>query len=902
VSVDEGEVVRDTAVAVVAPSRYERLVALAECERCGLCPSHDRTEVDAVTGYGSSAARIMVVGEAPGYHEVATHHPFTGPSGKLMIETLRQNGLKPTDFYLTNAVMCRPSEGRTAGPKDIDACRARLLAEIRGLRDLKVILAVGAKAVEALLGGERKITHENGRIYWSKALKVNVVCTYNPAFVLRRTQNYYDWLWAVRRAIALVEEPVEPIPPPPVPQRVVAHTVDEALEYLYPALDAVELSCDLETGSLNPRNESILDLGICYDLDKPSVLIPEPLLHDPAVHSILEILLTKSKKNPYKVIYHNGKFDVQWIRTHLGIRAWVGADTMVLHYLLDERSGKEGGFHDLKQLAHKYCDAPVWAAEVDEILELTGSMRNVPEDVRWQYHAYDCYYTLKLYYILMEELRLEQERFPSREDNPTLIECHDKLLMPAVNMLADAEMRGIAIDRTRLMELKGEYEIRIADLERKARAEAEPYTFRWRQRLNVGSALQVARILYDEMAEERDYEPTSNDKTQTKRSTNEEALLELAQQDIEAHRPPNPFLLTRIEYQGATHDRGIYIDGMLKHLDGDPAKHLGPNPDGCAHTNIGVTTTITGRLSSSGPNLQQIPGHSPIQEMFVARPGYLLFNADYKQLEIRMLALLSRDPVLTDDIKLLDMHWSTARTVFHRQVALLEAAIGDINALERVARSEPYFAEIVAKQLTAKRTDDPEELFSWLKDVIRRQQKFISFGIIYGRSAHAIAIQLKCPKEEAEQYRAAWFERYPVAAKYLALQRTLARTQKYVESPSGRHRRFPLWPTGSTPEDRKLANHLGNEAMNMPIQAGASDLDLLAMIEADRRFRKEEDAGRPFGHVLLPVHDAIIGEALIERIDEATLMIRDVMTTRLPDPLVTFEVDIKKGRTWSECH
>lgn len=767
--------------------------------------------------------------------------------------------------YTTNALLCPVSEDKPLRAKDLAACNERLHIELRSLTNPKVILCLGASAATAVTGEKRSMGMMSGRTEWNADYQAYIAFAYHPAAVLRNPGLYTDFRGALRRALRHREAEPGPIPVPEVAYTAYtgpAH-VRDALATLARLATCPVIACDLETTGLDPLTGRILDIGFAATGDH-AYIFNEGVLADASVQAATRWLLASEN---VKWLWHNGKFDVKMLRAH-GYPARVDGDTMLLHYCLDERTGGEGGgFHGLKRLSHAYCGAPLYAQDVD-----TAHMESVPLDVRHPYHAADCVYTFQLWEALTDQAAREPA---SREGYPMPREVHDRLLVPASNAFADIELRGLRVDRARLTTLQlstlEQIEATRTRVEGLVPEHLRPVVKKPKDRFNPNSTKQVLSVLntFEE------YAPiTSTDKT---------TMHSLQRKDMEANRPPNPFLEQVMAYRSLLHTKTTYLDGIEARL----------SADGRLRGTFLLHGTTSGRLSSRDPNLQNLPKDSALKDVFIPSDGRVMCEADYRRLEVGVLAFYSADERLAADFAAPDFHWNVAQSVFPSIVAEMEASRGWLAPLEDICNDHAMFADFARRQARPnERTNDPDVLYGWLKTRLRRQAKYVTFGIMYGEGAKSLADVEKglgVEVSEAASFIRQWKRTYPTAVRFLEKQVTLAERTRWVESMSGRRRRF------NYPLD--LQTHISNEAMNHPIQALASDICLLALLKLN-----EELPARGLGDVLLSVHDSILFELDAVRLKEATDLVHSVMTTILKSDLVTFEIDLAVGPTWGSCH
>lgn len=861
---------------------------LAECGDCRLCDGKRPTHP--VLGHGPLKAELVVVGEAPGASETEKGLPFTGPSGRLLKSELnlmqripRFSGLRIASYqiYMTNTLACPVPEGETVSPKSLRACQPRLYAELAELNP-RVILCMGSSAATVIRGKKSSITHLVGHTEWSEEWQAHLAYTYNPAAVLHDPGYYQDFVWGLHTAVTAMLLPDGPRTYPTI-SYTVADTALTAFSELDDALTRPVVACDLETTGLRPGLDKIRIVVLSWTDDHATIIPWELVESDSAVRCALGRVL--AKRDGSTIVGHNYGFDVRHLWANGFADAYVGDDTMLLHYALDERTGKDGGgAHDLKTLARKYCGAPSYAEGIDR-----KHMADIPPSEMYPYAAADAVYTYRLYHALRELL---DEEPPSREGYPSPYEMYAGLLVPAANALAHVEERGVKVDLGKLASITEDYHHRTLETAKLASTQLgdarivlkDPNTF------NPNSSQQVARVLYTPQAEGGlgyPLPPHRRGKKPDSRPTDEEAIHHLQRWEKDNGKPPNPFLDTVLDYRSLVHTRATYLDGIWELLE------LNSPHDYRLRGHFHLPGTTSGRLSSSQPNMQNMPARSVIKNMFVARPGYVLCNADYRRLEVGVLAWYSRDPALMRDFLADDFHWNVASKVFADVVADMASARTDVEALTAVARKYAVFTEMAQRQSREnQRITDADKLYDALKELIRRQAKYISFGKMYGEGAESLSKPEKgmgVDVATAQQYSEIWDAMYPEAIAFLKAQAWTAKHERWLETPNGRRRRFGY--------PRDLERHLMNEAMNFPIQSFASDMCLVSLIRCERDLTPDGLA-----YPLLTVHDSILFELDRSRLDLALARVHDIMTTVIVDPDIVFEVDMKTGPSWGEAH
>ena len=513
------------------------------------------------------------------------------------------------------------------------------------------------------------------------------------------------------------------------------------------------------------------------------------------------------------MVGHNLKYDLTILETVGLLPQCRLADTMLMSYVLDAAAGR----HDMDSLAKRLlgvettsyedvCGKGAKQIRFDEVVLESAS----------HYASEDADITLRLYNQFVE--RLNQV--------PSLKSIYQELELPVMQILREMENHGALLDVDILNAQSVTLGVRLEQLESEAQALAgRPF--------NLASPKQLQEILFDELQL-----PVLKKTPKGAPSTNEEVLQELALDY------PLPKLL--IEHRSLSKLKGTYTDRLPG--DCDPA-------DGRVHTSFHQAVTSTGRLSSSDPNLQNIPIRTGegrrIRKAFIAPDGWSVMAADYSQIELRIMAHLSGDKSLLDAFaRGDDIHRATAAEVF------------DL---------EPMFV-----------TDEQ-----------RRRAKAINFGLIYGMSAFGLARQLGIQRAEAAAYIDRYFERYPGVRHYMDSTRAMAHEKGYVETVFGRRLTLPDIHARQVPV-RQAAERA---AINAPMQGTAADIIKRAMLRVHQALATS-DLGC---HLLLQVHDELVFEVRDRDLDPARQLIRLEMeaAAELSVPLV---VDIGSGDSWFEAH
>ena len=509
----------------------------------------------------------------------------------------------------------------------------------------------------------------------------------------------------------------------------------------------------------------------------------------------------------------NLKYDMEVLHHHGVALDGVEHDTMLMSYLLDAGNSR----HDMDTLAMKHLGhSTIKFSDVAGSGKKQLTFNQVPLEQATPYAAEDADITLRLHHVLLPLLKQQAK----------LYELYQTVEMPLLSVLARTETNGVKVDPNMLLQQSAEIAIRLAEIERQAHMLAG-------EEFNIASPKQIQKILYEKQGL-----PVLSKTPKGQPSTAENVLQELAlEHDL-------PRLI--VEHRGLAKLKSTYTDKLPQLI--NPASHR-------IHTSYHQAVAATGRLSSSDPNLQNIPVRSEqgrrIREAFIAEPGNILLAADYSQIELRIMAHLSNDKGLVSAFsKGLDVHSATAAEVFG----------GDPD------------------------TVDPEQ---------RRRAKAINFGLIYGMSAFGLARQLQIPQKEAKAYIEIYFDRYPGVKQYMDDTRELAREQGYVETLFGRRLNLPEIHSKSAPR-RQYAERT---AINAPMQGTAADLIKIAMIELDQWLQQN----KPDARIILQVHDELVLEVAVEEADFMAEKTADIMCSvaKLNVPLV---VDTGIGGNWKIAH
>jgi DNA polymerase I len=524
-------------------------------------------------------------------------------------------------------------------------------------------------------------------------------------------------------------------------------------------------------------------------------------------------------------IGQNIKYDLVIMRRH-GVRIWPYDDTMLMAYSVDQGRGGLAGF-GMDELSKRHLGhTPIAFNDVAGKGRTQVAFDCVPVDKATEYSAEDADITLRLWHLFKARLAAEG-----------MAAVYETLERPMAAVLGDMELAGVTVDRALLSRLSGEFAHSLARIEDEIYAMAG-------QRFNIGSTQQVSDLLFGKFGL-----PGAKKTATGKWSTGARVLEDLVgSEELTEKQRLLPSRL--LDWRQLAKLRSTYTDSLPQHIDAETGR---------IHTSYSLASTSTGRLSSTEPNLQNIPIRNKegrqIRTAFIAESGKKLISADYSQIELRVLAHIADIPELKHAFaEGLDIHAMTASEMFGVPIK-----------------------------------DMPAE--------VRRRAKAINFGIIYGISAFGLSQQLGIARSEAGEYIAKYFERFPGIRAYMDATRAKVREDGYVETLFGRKIHFP---DINTPQ-RNMRAFFERAAINAPIQGTAADVLRRAMIRMPAALEKANVSTQ----MLLQVHDELVFEALDAEVETAIKAIIPVME-HAAEPAVAFsvplKVDARSAHNWDEAH
>lgn len=851
---------------------------------CAVCPLARATEgvpsrpVRGWTDAERNDVRVIIVMEAPGGNEHVEGKPAVGQSGQALDAMLAQNGLQRKNVFVTNAIICRPPQNRDPDVNELSSCYSRLHHEIMSFPNRHVIVAMG-KFAARVMANDLKTTAMKKMfdVDWSNEFECHVVYAFHPAFVLRQPDVYVDVASVLETAVDLLKKPRAPIARHKV-ERETATDEATALQLIDKVrTNATVCAADIETDNL-AAGVAILEIGFCYTPNR-AIIIPYDLAR--AHWSVYSALKSMLEDTSIRWTWHNGKFDVFHLRRQ-DIRAVVCEDTLLLHFALDERSssdddegaGSWSGVHGLKLLARKFLHAHQWEKDLSLYLPRKSDPWSlIPTDVRHEYLSYDVHFTYLLLFELHRRLAEEWSHEPSKLGYPKPTDCYYKYTIPASNALADLQTHGITLNVDYLMELEPKIRQPLEKSEATlVQIASELAGYDWYD-FNPNSPQQVAKVIYDILKCPPWRKRGHRDSKVGPRTTNVKTLLEYNK------KYPSPFFDALLEQRKQAKIYSTYIKGFINRIVVNKV-----------YPTVLLHGAVTGRMAYRNPNMQNVQRNNDIKRMFIADEGHTFVISDYKQLEVRIAALLSQDEALIADVQNEDIHWSSAQDVFKEIAAERAAAEGDAVELRRIIRRHAILRELDDRNDIDNMPAEGEKgLFAMIKWRLRNAVKWVTFGVLFGRTAHTLAHgELACSESEAQMYIDNWFGKYSTLRDHIMFNQKNALTEGWVEMATGRRRRFPC-----ITDTNRIA--VGNQALNAPIQGVASELNTRAFVQL-RYTLLEQGLGYP----LFLVHDSIAFEILTERMDEALPVIRQTMESVVDDPKIPLIVDMAAGPNWGD--
>ena len=765
-------------------------------EFCKKCSLGNQANVRVVHSILPKTAKVLFVGESPGGTENSTGVPFTGSAGELLNQIFREVGIDRNEVAISNVVACRPEDNRQPTPKEAKLCMPFLDEEIQLLKP-ELIIPLGAVALKQILPGTSGITSVRGQFFDHPEYGCKVMPALHPAFILRAPMERSKLVSDLNRVSLFMKG--NHVAPQRKPVNYYVVNTIEQFDWLISQLHENTIwSCDTETTALDFLVAEIFIVTFSWK-EYTSVLVDTRLLkgHEEYVWKRLKEAL----ENDSKKIFQNGAFDIKlFLRKGIYVNNFY-ADTMLMHYLLDENAD-----NGLEVLAYEFTDMggydlPLTRYKLQNNIE---SYDQIPQEIIHPYANADADVTFRSYNAMKPLLTNSGLDFVFRD-----------VMIPTQTILLFTEYHGVSIDVPYLKattEIYGEKmekhlqvlssvpQVKSYENERKQLLMTELYNhwegsktltkkyteftdyveYRKQKKpeildfsFNINSSTQLKELLIDRMKL-----PIVVETKKGNPSLNDEALQEYAK--------TNAFCKSFAEYRTLSHLKSTFLDGMLNKADGSKI-----------HTHYLLQSTVTGRPSSREPNLNNIPRTGTaddIKDIFMCdNPGLLenggdwLAEADLGQAEFRIWINYSQDPQALEDLSVgIDIHKLMASAAYHG----ITLPKGNIS-----------YAQF--KELTKDVTKDE-----------RQNTKMVIFGVMFGRGAKSVSEQLGISVRKAQEIIDQFFGRYPKAQFWLKTAVAQVMRDGYITNLFGRRRRIPDIKS----PDKSRRAEAERQSVNSPIQ------------------------------------------------------------------------------------
>lgn len=833
-----------------------------------------------------SRVDVLFVGEAPGATEDKEGVPFVGAAGKLLHTAIGAlSRVKPEQCGIANVVRCRPPRNRTPNKTEVQSCSPRLVAEILKRRP-KVLVALGNTPLE-FLTGNTGITRYNARVMPCSVPgleHIKVVGCFHPAYVLRADFEMEKFIRAFETVQAALYDEVEDKGGPGV--YTVVRKLGELQALMTRLMSAKLVAVDSETGSLNPWQTTFPRLlcvsfsdefgkGWTVPIDHPESPWRVGGQREDQREQVLKLLRRFVRSNVPKVL-QNGKFDALHLRASFGVELRNYHDTFLDHIVTDETRGT----HGLDQLAWTYTGMGGYDKPLDTYKAKNreadpskgGSYANIPGSILFEYAAMDADVTFRVAKAFETDAEFQgNERFQR---------LSRKFLIGLSEALTDMEFEGAQVDLAQVKALDKKYsaEMRaqeaaisqvkaVRQYERQRSIEdGEPHTF------NPGSPDQLQPVLFGLLGETPVELTDKGLETLQLRYTRETAKWRKKRKGVK------PEFRRLVRRAIKNKEWGLFsTKGDVLHELARRGSKLAPlilawraaetlhktfvaplseklDANGRVHGTFNIGGTVTGRLSSSNPNLQNIPnkGGGLIKRAYVSRFGDegLIGQADYSQIELRVAACWFKEPAMVKAYREgADLHLLTALDVSRMTLAQYQAL-------------DPHKAK-----------------------EIRTQAKRVNFGVLYGGGPPALMGALKkdgvfLTLDECADLIRRYFAARPKLKSGIEKLEAEVRERGYLESFTGRRRRIPEVFS----ENEEIVARALRQSVNFPIQCGASEMTLMSLVLIWREMRRREYRSR----LILTVHDSLVFDLHVDEAFEVLALAKHVMENlpRLSDAIL----------------
>lgn len=841
---------------------------MAFCESCELAY---KCNTNCMEGVGPSKAKIMIIGEAPSHTDDYEGQPFVGDMGSKLDYYLERAGIERDDCYITFAVKCKTYRPSDIKAKHTKACEPHLMREILSVRP-KVIVAMGKAPVMQLMDqnsiGEFRGHFEKFELDYqhkesNRTFTTQIMPTYSPMSALTKWE-YDDYIiHDLQKAKEFIKTGVVPLTPTPKWKLVLSLNDLKEFEERYTKADS--FATDFETTGLKFFKHKIINAGFADDNNFATIV---PMLEYGKEHlnskkwtdedrkfaKVINKFVGKHKKKIFKTlkrvhacrakkILHNGKFDLKFAKFNKIPYKNFHFDTVIADALIDENK-----YHDLstcmefRGINYGPYDTKLWPY-VNKGRSKKKSYQFAPPQLLCEYLAIDVCGDRRLYEKQLKELKFEG-----------MTDLMMNQQMPLTNLMARCEFSGVKFNVEKLREIGRLFDAQILQLETEVKKLTRIPD------LNLGSPKQLLTFF-----ESKNYpfEEMEIKKGKTGYSCGEDTLKKFARKRQWAKIPT-----LILEHRTLKKMKGTFLDGK----DGESGLLAHIDANNFIHTSYNIHTPRTGRMSSSEPNLQQIPRPNPkfpdanIRQLFgPKKKNWVLFSDDFAQLEMRVAAYLSNDRVMIKEIQDgIDLHTRNA-VRFGTKLGFLPVDMNEHKFNEIRSYKPPEDWQNVFRGQPDKLKEIESNLLEagiYLEH--RNFAKTLGFGLNYGMDANTLAQQYSRDVDEVQEMIDLYFEKYYRLAEWREDIMAKSIDEGVLVLPeTGRKRRFTQasdWFNSEYASACKKRDFdisaVHRQAVNFPVQGFANEIYVAGKLKLDRELRKRKMKSR----ILLSIHDGLIGE------------------------------------------
>jgi len=860
---------------------------------CSLCKLHEKAIHPMILGRGNPSASILVCGEAPGKNEDEQGQVFIGKSGQLLQNKVELVGL---DCFVSNAVLCRPTDkagkNETPTPNQIACCFPTTIDLILTMKP-KVVVTLGAIAMQQLLGFTLNMEISRGKQFYHNELDVIIIPTYHPAYLLRN--NDTKFIQEFTNDLALAKTVSNKPRSRRIPSIPVSYKDRFDIErYLNELKQSEAFVVDLETTGLDTKRHRITDISFCNSAGKGIHIEWKYIADKPDILALLQEVF----ESPAEKVFHNASFDIQFLRSvGFNITGKI-FDTMLAYHTMtmSYEGGKSASLYRLKTMAWFMTQEGGY----EEVLEEFGGIVGIQEEEKTIDESeeeeedgvkkkgekvqqkikrkikkninsgkdtlfddfetaaalgYDSEYNTRLVYCYnyienkkkerLKALNLGPKAFYSAMDSDVTFRIYKYLkqtidtmysypfyniTMPLCKTLIRIHENGVLVDLPYIDKMIEENMATIEQVKKDFYKEAKVD-----ENFNIHSTKDLREFMYGKLKLHAD----------PKYMTAKSGLPSTDEKTITFFSDKKPILKKILEYRGLAKQTTTYFESYKKLAD----------KNGRVYPSYLQIGTATNRLSSLHPNLQNLPRDNRVRNIVIAPPEHKICIADLSQIEIRILALVADDTNMINAFKSgMDFHAYTACLMF----------------------------DIPIDKFDKNNNKDHADK--------RNGAKAINFGIIYQMRAESLAESLNIPLGKAQAFMKRFFDSYPKVSMWISYIKAFARANGYVETIYGRRRYLPNIKSN----DEYTREGAERQAVNTCIQSAAGDVCFIGMI----RFQEWLNINNKKSRITGTVHDSILVETPDDEVEEVSIMLPKIMTTDIPKITIEIKADVDILDKW----